>query len=180
MPRLGEGEIIEAMDQRRSFATEDLNAQVMTVVESGGRKNLMGTSIQTAVPALRYYVGYEDPDGGDKHAFIRIHFFTQQDDLNFIRPNIKITRLAKFSGSEVFPPQPLTDKDKSETDSSLTREEEADYFRNTTLPIESGEVMALDMHLAPGNQYFFVEIIQKLDSDRLWSAPHWVANTGVQ
>ncbi len=174
MPSLSESEVIGAMNRRATYATEDKNAKVLTMVIDGdGQKRLMGQDVKNGGD-MTYSVGYFDADRADKEAYLRVHYFKDNEELNFIRPNARITRLAKIKNSVLTAPSALSAKDLAEKETALNESEMLDYLQDTLVPIRSGQVLKFKLAPHPDSFYIFTEIIQKGDSERLWSAPHWV------
>lgn len=167
---LAEDEILTAMDKRRTFATEDKNAKVLFSLQSGAAHHLMGSELTTSEATSTLRVGYYDPDLADAEALVRVYFYRASEALAFDYKNdpsqsIRLLNLDQH-GTATLPSGALT----------LAQLQEP----SLSLPIVSGQLQTIRVPAEIGTQYMFIEITQKKDFDKIWTAPIWVTRLATR
>jgi hypothetical protein len=171
---LREASILDAIDRRRAFASEDVNAGVMTYAEtmSGGKsavgKGAMGDAIRlfaSVGKSTRIHIAYQDPDSEESEAEVRLYYYRENDSLDFGHEAVK-TNVFRTVGWETIPTGYYR--------AILPQSDAAGRAPNDLIPIRSGTSVRVDLPLVKGSQWVFAEIIQKGDRDKMWTAPIWI------
>lgn len=158
---LKEASVLDALDARRVFASEDRNAKVLLSQITGSTRRLMGDTVKVTTAKTKIQLGYYDPDGEDADAKVRLYYYRASDPLPFGNgmPTKSAYHTVAFGGKNQI---------------SLPAPDASERSENDLIPIRSGQVIALDLPLAKGVQWVFAEIIQDGDHDKTWTAPIWV------
>lgn len=81
-PMLSDSAIIDAFEARRTYASEDRNAQILVeAAPEDGTIALAGDEISVAQARLKVRVGYKDPDSTDGSVAIRIYKYSSADPI---------------------------------------------------------------------------------------------------
>lgn len=168
---LKEEAVFQAMDRRRSFATEDRNAKMIFYAQDGSKSRrevaavLMGGETSTTAESITLAVGYQDPDGQDENALLRVYYYRENENLDFrYKSDPRGTlRLVSFdsTGKAQLPSGPV----------DVAQLRDPAFFSRE---IRSGDVHHIEIPVEKGGQYVFIEIAQSKDFDRLVSAPIWI------
>jgi hypothetical protein len=158
---LREASVLDALDRRRTFASEDVNAKVLVQAldDSGAPIATMGDSIATHGNGVRIRVAYEDPDEEDREAEVRLYYYREDDDLDF-------SHRAPFEG--VF---------RTVAAGKIPVRDAKGRPEGDLIPIAHGRSAVFDITLENGMQWIFAEVIQRGDRDKIWSAPIWFEKT---
>ncbi len=158
---LREESILGALRSRRTFASEDRNAQALLTFGRGRKTKTMGDSVSTSRRRDRLQIGYFDPDRADATAQFRVYYYRASDTLDFSykADRSKVFRTIGFDpkGRAVLPLSNAIDRSKGDL-----------------LAIRNGETIDVDLPLERGSQWVFVELIQDGDFDKIWTAPIWI------
>jgi hypothetical protein len=134
-----------------------------------GAKHLMGDELQTQSDSLDLTVVYQDADLIESEAVLRIHYYRENEVLNFsaVDDSHETLRVIRFQdGLPVLP--------SGKTEKSILADQ-------TQYPnLLSGKVQQFKIPLEQGTQYIFVELIQTKDFDRILSAPIWVTKKALE
>ncbi|MBI2606829.1 MAG: hypothetical protein HYW49_12190 [Deltaproteobacteria bacterium] len=147
---LNEKSILDALDSRRTFASEDVNAEGFSYAVDRvepSKAHLMGEEFATSSAEVMLRVGYKDPDVNDAEASIRVYHASDKDEFDF---GYKADRGKTLRALPIG---------ANGSDSAAIR---------------SDKVASIKVPVAKGSQWLFVEISQKNDLDRLWLAPVWI------
>jgi hypothetical protein len=170
-----ESSILSAIDARKTFATEDLNAKVLTYVETraGSKvtaKGMMGDTVKTTARVARLYLAYDNENDStlseneaDDDAQVRLYFYRAGDKLDFTGGITKAFRTVGW------------DKSRTETWKAVLPAVDAQgRAADDLIPIRRGMGVRIELPLEKGVQWVFAEVIQNGDHDKLWSAPIWI------
>ncbi len=162
---LAEEDVIGALDERRTFASEDQNARALIYARLPEGKAVMGDIVETRASSVRLTVAYDDPDAADAMAALRVFYYRAGENLGegkeMLFPTIQ--RLIEFRARPVLPsgaPSQVYDRPIGPLDPS----------------IRAGQPRVFDIPLLEGEQYLFAQLTQR-DQDRVWTAPIWIRRT---
>jgi hypothetical protein len=158
---LREGSILDALNARRVYASEDRNAKVLLSQLTGTTRTLMGGTVKTSAPSTKIQIGYYDPDGTDATAKVRLYYYRTGD---------KLPLGSRAASKGMYRTVSFDAKGKI----TLPAIDAADRSEHDLLPIRSGQVVGLNLPLTKGVQWVFAEIVQDGDLDKTWTAPIWI------
>lgn len=213
-PNLKEKSVLDSLDNRRTFATEDRDAKVLFAADSGGKTFVMGDEGESSADSATLRIGYQDPGSGkegisDDAAGIRVYYYHESDDVKFpMAVGMQEVQLRgkpepKFdeAGNEITESAEKTPKVRTVINGKVDGDPsavarfvdfsaggelgklpsgpaEGDFANEWTSSkdpvVTTGTVRELNIPLKKGSQFFFVEITQKGDLDRIYTAPIWI------
>lgn len=163
---LSEADVLEALDARRTFASEDRNARALVAVSdgAGGEVTVMGGEAKASGESVALEISYSDPDAEDSRALVRVYRYKDGEklDFHFKASPLAPLRWVSFEGDRTVLPARAPG-------SYLPSDGASDV-----LVLAAGETRRIQLPVEEGLQYVFVELTQASDQDKLWTAPVWI------
>jgi hypothetical protein len=75
---LEESNVVGALAQRRTFASEDQNAKILLV----SNQHVMGEVVETTADTFNLEIGYKDSDENDDQANLKVYAYGENDELD--------------------------------------------------------------------------------------------------
>lgn len=153
---LAESDVIDALDNRLTFATEDKNSRLLLAARVDGKDILMGQDVRIQGNSLNLAVAYSDADN-EGPVDLRVYYYHEDDPISF---NPKdgpwgAVRTIQFVGE--IPRLPSTTEQPMDLAGAL----------------QNGQVRKLQVPVKKGRSVLFVETTQA-DHDKMWSAPLFI------
>lgn len=164
-PDLKERSVLDALDKRRVFASEDVNARAVIIASSDSRNAVMGGVLKTSRPSARIRIAYQDPNSADSEAQVRLYYYRESDVLDF---GYKATL------ADVFRTVGWGQTPGGRLKAVLPAPNAVGRTPDDLLPIKSGVGVSVTIPVGKGIQWVFAEIVQKGDLDKIWTAPIWI------
>lgn len=155
-PSLAESDVINALDRRLTFATEDRNSRLLLAARVAGKAVAMGQDIHLKDDSLELNIGYSDSDN-EGPADLRVYYYHEADDISYDRKQNPwgAIRTIQFEGKT--PRLPTSGGRPMDLPGALL----------------NGEVYSLRIPIRKGRSHIFVEATQG-DRDKMWSAPLFI------
>lgn len=87
---LRENNVLSAMNNRKTFATEDVNSRIVLTsqnVPAAGQpilvQGMMGDILKTDENLIRLNLAYLDPDASEEDAVVRLYYYRESDEIDF-------------------------------------------------------------------------------------------------
>ncbi|MCC6278487.1 MAG: hypothetical protein IT289_11290 [Oligoflexia bacterium] len=171
---LSEESVLEALQQRRTVASEDRNAKVLFWAESSNKVHPLGSVIANA-KAVKMKVSYYDPDSDDQTALVRVYYYRQDDELDF-SDRLSSDATHRFVRFESNGPR-LPFKGISEPRNATRmrkRGRSVSAADSSWIEIKSAKTLEFDLPFENKPRYLFIELTQSQDQDKIWTAPIWL------
>lgn len=155
-PSLAEGDIMTALDNRATFASEDKNSRLLLAARVGGKDILMGRDVSVKGDSLQIGVGYSDADA-EGPADLRVYYYHEDDVISYDRkdgPWAQVRTMRFVNGVASLPQGPGQPQD----------------FVGALV---NNQVRSLRVPVKTGRSVLFIETTQA-DRDKMWSAPLFI------
>lgn len=169
---LREGSVLAAMNERKTFATEDVNSRIVLTSESVAApgkpsfvQGMMGDTLRTDEESIRLNIAYLDPDAGEEDAEVRFYYYRENDVIDF-EYSAKI--------EDAFRTVALQPAVSGISTAILPESGAKGRSASDLVPVRSGSSVTIDLPLSAGGQWVFAEVTQKGDHDKMWTAPIWI------